>query len=136
MCSGALGWLGTPFHHQGRRKGAGVDCIGLVIGVARAYGFDRAAGFKEYLAYSKNPDGFKMSELLSKYLIKIKSSELKPADILHMAFTGVGQHVAILLGDNQIIHAHEPDGRVVMHSLDRFWRSRVMGTYRYRGLYG
>ena len=28
-------WLGTPYHHQGRVKGAGVDCGGLVIGVAR-----------------------------------------------------------------------------------------------------
>ena len=26
-------WLDTPYHHQARVKGVGVDCIGLVIGV-------------------------------------------------------------------------------------------------------
>ena len=25
-------WLDTPYLHQGRRKGHGVDCLGLVIG--------------------------------------------------------------------------------------------------------
>ncbi len=28
-------WLGTPYHHQGRLKGVGVDCAGLLIGVAQ-----------------------------------------------------------------------------------------------------
>ncbi len=43
--SGAIGWtlwwpkrsdwLGTPYRHQGRRKGVGCDCLGLVLGVWR-----------------------------------------------------------------------------------------------------
>ena len=28
-------WVRTPYHHQARLKGVGVDCAGLVIGVAR-----------------------------------------------------------------------------------------------------
>ena len=32
----ARSWLDTPYHHQGRLKGVGVDCIGLIIGVAHA----------------------------------------------------------------------------------------------------
>ncbi len=31
-------WLGTPYHHQGRVKGAGVDCAGLSVGVAKELG--------------------------------------------------------------------------------------------------
>ena len=31
-----LTWLGTPYRHQGRQKGVGCDCIGLVLGVWRA----------------------------------------------------------------------------------------------------
>jgi hypothetical protein len=27
-------WIGTPFHHQGRLKGVGCDCLGLIVGVA------------------------------------------------------------------------------------------------------
>ena len=32
----ALTWLGTPYRHQGLRKGVGCDCLGLVLGVWRA----------------------------------------------------------------------------------------------------
>ena len=32
----ALAWLGTPYRHQGARKGVGCDCLGLVRGVWRA----------------------------------------------------------------------------------------------------
>ena len=29
----ARSWLGTPYRHQGGRKGVGCDCLGLVRGV-------------------------------------------------------------------------------------------------------
>lgn len=32
----ALTWLGTPYRHQGSRRGVGCDCLGLVRGVWRA----------------------------------------------------------------------------------------------------
>ena len=31
----ARSWLGTPFHAQGRAKGIGCDCLGLLMGIAR-----------------------------------------------------------------------------------------------------
>ena len=33
----ARSWLGTPYHHQASRKGAGADCLGLVRGVWRTF---------------------------------------------------------------------------------------------------
>ena len=33
VVAAAREWLGTPFHHQARLRGVGVDCVGLVIGV-------------------------------------------------------------------------------------------------------
>ena len=35
VVTAAREWIDTPFHHQARLKGVGVDCVGLVIGVAR-----------------------------------------------------------------------------------------------------
>jgi hypothetical protein len=41
MVAERAGWLGTPYRHQGFRKGVGCDCLGLVRGVWRAvYGSD------------------------------------------------------------------------------------------------
>ena len=31
--SEALTWLGTPYHHQGRVKGVGVDCGQILISI-------------------------------------------------------------------------------------------------------
>ena len=30
-------WIGTPYHHKGRKKGVGVDCGGLIYEVYRKY---------------------------------------------------------------------------------------------------
>ncbi len=34
----ALTWLGTPYHHQGRIKGVGVDCGTLICEVYEKVG--------------------------------------------------------------------------------------------------
>ena len=39
MIAAARACIGTPFHHQGRRPGAGLDCIGLIVIALRAAGF-------------------------------------------------------------------------------------------------
>ena len=31
-------WIGTPYHHQARVKGAGCDCVGLFIGIGESVG--------------------------------------------------------------------------------------------------
>jgi hypothetical protein len=33
-------WIGTPFHKQASLIGIGCDCVGLIIGVARALGIE------------------------------------------------------------------------------------------------
>lgn len=34
----AMTWLGTPYHHQGRVKGVGVDCATLLCEVYKEVG--------------------------------------------------------------------------------------------------
>jgi len=38
VCAVARSWLGTPYHHMGRVKGAGVDCAMFPLEVYRAAG--------------------------------------------------------------------------------------------------
>jgi hypothetical protein len=35
----ARGWLGTPYHHMGRVKGAGTDCLMMLAAVYERRGF-------------------------------------------------------------------------------------------------
>lgn len=114
-------------------KNVGCDCIGLVIGIAREFGFDKVVGFNEYKAYSKNPNGNEMTLIMKKYLKRILPKQLLPGDILHFSFIQFPQHVAMFMPNGFIIHAHEPDNKVIYHSLDEWWFSRIAGCYRYRG---
>jgi len=125
-------WVGTPFLHQGRVKGRGVDCVGLVIGVARELGL---AEYKE-IAYGRQPDTNVMRGQLEHYLEKIHLSEVKAGDIYWMRFT-YPMHTAIasdIDGDRGIIHSYSQIGKCIEHRLDSVWESRIAACYRYKGL--
>lgn len=44
----AKSWLGTPFHHGARVKGAGVDCAQFVAAVYESVGVSDSVEFPEY----------------------------------------------------------------------------------------
>ncbi len=44
----AMAWVGTPYHHQGRIKGAGVDCAFLLVEVFHACGLIPAIDPRPY----------------------------------------------------------------------------------------
>ncbi len=137
----AVSWKGTPFVHQGRAKGIGGDCIACVIGPAKKYGYAEKVGFKDIINYKRMPDANMMQKALLKYLDKVSIlKDALPADILHFYFYGKPQHVAILLEDHYIVHADETvkknyeTGEVVVHRMEDWWWSRVVGVYRFRGI--
>lgn len=119
-------WIGTPFKHQGRIKGLGVDCVGLIIGIAH---FFNLTDF-DYTNYSHVPDGFLLRQLLDQHLHAILIPEAKAGDIVLMRFEAQPQHVGIL-SDYGIIHAYAQVRRCVEHRLDDLWQSRIVGAYAY-----
>lgn len=107
-------WLRTPFAHAQINKGHGVDCAGLIIGVARELSLV-APDFK-VPAYRQTPDG-SMLDLCDRHMIKLDDMEVARAgDVLVVAIAHDPQHLAILcdykLGGFGIIHAaRSSDGR-------------------------
>jgi cell wall-associated NlpC family hydrolase len=118
-------WLGTPFHHQGRVKGAGVDCIGLVIGVARELGI-WAPDF-DYRDYGRQPNNGVLLREISKHC---EPCTMEEGCILLMRWFKEPQHVAIYTGGT-IIHSAETFGKVVEHGYDRKWAKRTVHAFRY-----
>jgi cell wall-associated NlpC family hydrolase len=122
-------YLGTPFKHQGRSKTRGIDCAGLVIGVAHELGlsdFDSAD-------YPRQPDGHKMRAAIEGQLERVALNAMQPGDVLLIRFSQFPQHLAILT-DYGIVHAHASVGRCVEHRLNDSWRARVVAAYRFPGL--
>lgn len=129
----ARSYIGTPFHHQGRTKFVGVDCVGLVVGVAKSLNlFDH-----DYLGYAKHPDGETLTRELGKVCEELTPDEILPGDVLCFYSTPrsqTPQHIAIMAEDgDSMIHAHSSSARVVETPLGR-WVDRVVCCYRYPGV--
>lgn len=125
-------YLGTPFRHQGRAKGLGVDCAGLVVCVARELGltdFDTCD-------YGRHADGSRMRALLEAHLKRVPFAEARPGDVLYLWFVKEGQHLAFLteIDPPYVLHATAAYRQVVEHRLDETWRARVAGAYRFPGV--
>lgn len=111
----ARSWIGTPFHHQARVKGAGVDCIGLVIGVAR----DLALVPEDFdvQGYAETPDGRTLMRLAALHMTEIDRDAMGPGDVVVARFDQGAQHFGVLgdyrHGGLSIIHGASDPGRVI-----------------------
>jgi cell wall-associated NlpC family hydrolase len=100
-------WIDTPFHHQARIKGVGVDCVGLVLGVGKKFGlFDKDFDVR---GYAKVPDGRSLMGIAETVMRRITYEEMQPGDVIMLRFSRDPQHVGIIgnyrHGGLSIIHA-------------------------------
>jgi cell wall-associated NlpC family hydrolase len=123
----ARSWLGTPFQHQARVKGRGVDCAGVVVATALALGLD----VTDLAGYSRTPDGQSLKAELDRQAVQV--SEALPGDIYLMRFEREPQHLAFAT-DVGVLHAFSSARKVVEHSLDATWSARIVAVYRFREL--
>src|SRR5437660_820030 len=119
--------LGVRWHHQGRST-AGIDCVGVPIWIAHELGLSE---FDE-TGYGRLPEARRLIAGLNTNMDRVQG-EPQMGDVLLMRFQTDPQHVAIVT-DLGILHAYMATRKVVEHSLDDLWRSRVIAAYSYRGL--
>lgn len=123
----ARGWLGTPFRHQGRLCGHGVDCIGLVAGVARALGL----AVEDRADYPRTPDGVSLQAALAVHLVPVAATAARPGDVLLFRIRRLPQHVGILTEAGTMVHAYAGAGGVVEAALTDWWWRRLVAVYRF-----
>jgi NlpC/P60 family putative phage cell wall peptidase len=105
-------WLGTPFHHQGRVKGAGVDCAMLL---AEIY---HRCGLVPYVDPGYYPPDWHLHRDAERYLEKLLpyAHELagppKPGDVAVFRYGRTYSHGAIVVAWPQVIHAYWQRGVV------------------------
>ncbi len=136
IVNAARGWIGTRFHHQGRLKKTdthkgGVDCLGLLIGVARELNLPLSQ--YDEVDYPHYPDTEKLRQKLAGCMQEIKIQDMRMGDVLLLAVDDSPQHLAIvseLAGELAIIHAYAPARAVVEHVLDSWWKQRVVAAFR------
>lgn len=130
-------WIGTPYHHQARLKGIGVDCAQLVAGVAenvfpRLKPINTPAYSVEWHMHNREE---KMCDLIESFKCeRIELTDMIPGDILTFKFGRVQSHMGILVNDGQFIHARLDVGKVVLNQLSGMWLEHLGRAYKFPGL--
>lgn len=120
--------LGTPWQHQGRVPGIGIDCAGVIIHILKLNGIDY-----DVQGYGRQPDG-NMTKHADACLRRIRKEDVQPGDVLVFRVKRLPQHIAILT-DKGILHANERGGgglsKVVETGLSNAWRAHIVAAYAF-----
>ncbi len=130
IIAAAEGWLGTPFRHQGRAKGVGCDCAGLLVGVGRELGLPVG----DVGGYARQPDGASLRRHCERLAAPVPLAKARAADALLLRTGRHPGHLALLCPGGWIIHADGAIGRVVRTRLTHRWQRRVVAAYRFPGI--
>ncbi len=127
----ALTWLGTPYHHQGRVKGAGVDCAFLLI---KAY---HACGLIPDLDPRPYPRDWHLHRSEERYLNWVKEYAApveapQPGDLVLFRYGRCVSHGGLVVEWPTIIHALASAGVCTLdNAAQEPLAGRVVGFYSY-----
>ena len=129
-------WIKTPFHEQGRHKGIGCDCIGLILGIAKDIGAVSLTGKPwdecDISAYDTDKDSQMMLELLPKHF-PVSETQLKLGNILLIEIVPNQYHVCLITDDDplKIIHSCNSLGFVMEHRIIPSWKDQIKGIFKF-----
>ncbi|KAB0679941.1 NlpC/P60 family protein [Aureimonas leprariae] len=133
VLAAARGFVGTPYRHQGSRRGVGCDCLGLVRGVWReVYGREPEEAGAYTADWAERGLGERLLEAAGRHLVPVAANEMRPGDVAVFRWRpeAVAKHCGILDEGDCLIHAYE--GMAVVSSpLGPSWRRRIVGTFRF-----
>jgi cell wall-associated NlpC family hydrolase len=113
-----LTWLGTPYHHQGRLKGVGVDCAQILIAVYAAVKlineFDTGYYPCDWMTHRSEE---RYLGFVSQYAHRVDSPQ--PGDIVLYRFGRCVAHGGIVVAWPTIVHAFAPERKVVLGDGER-----------------
>lgn len=109
----AVSQIGVPYSYGGDSPEEGFDCSGLT-----SWAWSRA-----------NVSIPRTSAAQYAATERISKSELRPGDLVFWGSSGRVHHVAMFVGDGQVVHARKPGTRVEYESVD-WWASNRIGYGR------
>lgn len=126
----ARSWIDTPFHHQGRQKGIGCDCLGLIMGIAAELQIPSRMGkmLVEYdrLDYHYRQDAALLLPTLLRHLQC--SSVVAAGCVIILQIQSQPRHLGIVAEHNKelsIIHACMRQQKVIEQPLRHSLQQRI-----------
>ena len=123
-------WLGVKFKKGGRNR-TGVDCIGLLIGVGRRFGFD----IEDTIEYSFSPEPSKFQDMVYGQTIQRDEFDVLEGSIVILRQSIFPMHTGLIAKDTygrwSIINANLKERKVVEQSID-VWADLIIGIRDYK----
>lgn len=132
----ALTWVGTPFRWQGRVKGVGCDCKGLIAGVAKEAGRPEADSIYALAGDYRRVDEKRLMAGLESLFDRV--TEVQADDILLIKVGGKAQHLAIVTkAENgrakRMVHCYQTGPQKVIDvPVGTITQSLIAAAYRWR----
>lgn len=120
----AMSWLGTPYHHKARVKGAGVDCAQILIAVYAACGVIPAFDPGDY------PPDWMLHREEERYLgwvqrFAVEVEQPQPGDVVLYRVGRCYAHGGIVVAWPTILHAFRREGVVLADGTQGFLAERA-----------
>lgn len=106
-------YIGTPYRYAGKSLTSGIDCSGFTSQVFKPYGYSLSSS-----SSGQGSDGVPISE-----------QDLLPGDLVVYGYSGSISHVALYIGQGQIIHATTSNG-VKITDMRGYLRKPIIGFRR------
>lgn len=115
----AVAQIGMPYKSGGSTPAAGgFDCSGLVLYAWKQAGVT-VSGRSAAAQYSSTT--------------RIRESQLEPGDLVFYKSGSSVSHVALYVGDGDIVQARKPGVKLSRDKVATFWRSQLVGFGRVPG---
>jgi len=129
----AMTWVGTPYRHQGSRKGVGCDCLGLVRGIWRAvYGREPERPGPYASDWAESGNGEPLLEAARRHCAEKGLNDAAPGDLIAFRWRNVhaAKHLGIVVASDAFVHAYEGHS-VMVSALIPQWRRRIAGIFAF-----
>lgn len=125
----ARSFLGTKFKHQGRVPNVGLDCVGLLIAVAKVMDFK----WTDRRGYARCPDGVTLMHALDEVMDRASEPAVGRV-VMFEHYKGLPYHVGIITdyeyGGFGLIHTWAEVGKVVEEYFEP--DESVVGYWKWR----
>lgn len=128
IVAAARGWVGTPYRHRAATRGAGCDCLGLLVGVLRDQGV-APPDLPLYGADWRDAEGREaLTALATRWLVPATGPEAGQVVLFRSGRSEAPRHCGVMVAADRFVHAQEGFG-VVEANLTEGWQRRVAGMF-------
>lgn len=127
LADAALKFIGTPYRHQGRTPGIGLDCAGVLICAMRKLGI----AVNDCRTYGRVPPRNLLTDMIERHGFIQQKEVSNDGDLclFWMRHKRLVIHCGIATNDQREL-IHVEDGRKVERTPIGIWRPQLAGVYR------